>query len=155
MRRLTDCHKKRSLPNVETIIQLSIDEINTYDRVYLVLDALDETPEDVNTRIRDYLTSTFPSQLSILFTSRPIPSIAETFKGDKRIDVIVQNDDIWKYIREAFEQSTQLRNVASRLKDIDEKGVGTRVVERARGMYDPQFLQLLSSNHSPGSFLRG
>lgn len=147
--------KKESLPPVETVIQLSLAEINTYDRVYLVLDALDETSKDVNTKIRDYLTRTFPSQLSILCTSRAIPNIVQTFASDEFIDVIAHNDDIWKYIRQVFQQSTQLCDVVSLLKDIDENRVGITVVEKARGMYDRRFLQLLPSNHSPGSFLRG
>jgi len=146
--------RKESLPSIETVRQLLFAEIYTYDRVYLVLDGLDETSEDVNLRIRDDLT-TFPSQLSILFTSRNIFRIAQTFASDESIEVIPQNDDIWKYIRQTFQESNQLREVVSRLKGIDENGVGTIVVQKARGMYDCQFLQLLPSNHSPGSFLCG
>ena len=146
--------RKESLPSIETVRQLLFAEIYTYDRVYLVLDGLDETSEDVNLRIRDDLT-TFPSQLSILFTSRNIFRIAQTFASDESIEVIPQNDDIWKYIRQTFQESNQLREVVSRLKGIDENGVGTIVVQKARGMYDHQFLQLLPSNHSPGSFLCG
>jgi hypothetical protein len=82
----------------DTVISLLRAEIETYERVYLVLDALDETSEDLGPSLRDFLVTKLPEHLSILCASRPHENIMNTFRDDETIDIPVNMDepDIWK-----------------------------------------------------------
>ena len=71
----------------DTVLSLLRAEIETYERVYLVLDALDETSEDLGPSLRDFLVTNLPECLSILCTSRREQNIVNTFRDDETIEI--------------------------------------------------------------------
>ena len=66
----------QSRPSLELVIALLCDEIKTYDRIYLILDALG---------LRDFLVKKLPEHISILCTSSRHENIMNTFQDDETL----------------------------------------------------------------------
>lgn len=132
----------------EDILTLLSNEIGSYDQVYLVLDALDESPGDMSSLICPYILANFPPNLSLLCTSRRIQAIIDTFT-DIRVQVLdlstqiqARDDDMRMYVdtffSEGLDPTKSFRNLIARAKyqgkQLDKETLTVRVLERARGM---------------------
>ncbi|KAJ7576491.1 ankyrin repeat-containing domain protein [Mycena floridula] len=126
-------------------------QIQLYSRVYLVVDALDECSVD----IRDDFTSTIRSltesgHLSVLITSRDIPTIAQEFTNETRFDVRAHDDDVLSYIRYRIRRESRLKTMIKRDATLEPEIV-TRVTKKAAGMFllVRLHLDLLASKNNP------
>ena len=93
-------HRRRAArPTLEQLTGVLISEIQTYSKVFIVVDALDECREDDATRamLLEVLRS-LPGQVNLMVTSRDLPSIARDFNGAKRLHIRAKDDDIKIYI---------------------------------------------------------
>ena len=115
-------------------MSLLCDEIKTYDRVYVVLDALDESHNDISIKVRHSLIHDLPDNVSLLCTSRRIPEIMNTFAGDQLFDITAQNKDLRKYVEAFFEDTPGLCDLVKRTNGVDQETVTSKVLEKARGM---------------------
>ena len=77
----------------DTVLSLLRDEAKIYERIYLVLDALDETSEYLGPNLRDFLVLKLPKHISILCTSRRHENIMNTFRDDEMIDITAHMED--------------------------------------------------------------
>ena len=77
----------------DTVLSLLRDEAKAYERIYLVVDALDETSEDFGPSLSDFLFTKLPQHISILCTSRRQKNIMNTFRGDETIDITAYMED--------------------------------------------------------------
>ena len=121
----------QSLPSLELVISLLCAEIETYERVYLVLDALDETSEDLGTSIRDFLVTKLPEHLSFLCTSRRHENIMNTFQDDETIDITAHTEDLKTYIAAKFDSKPLLGKLSG---TIGKDAVIRKVIEKSGGM---------------------
>ena len=122
-------HQRRETrPTLSQLIGVLISEIQTYSKVFIVVDALDECREDDATRamLLEALRS-LPGQVNLLVTSRDLPSIARDFEGTKRLYIRAKDDDIRAYIegRIAF---------GPRRLKVLQKVIVDKIVENAKGM---------------------
>ena len=122
----------QSRPSLELVIALLCDEIKTYDRIYLILDALDETSEDLGRSLRDFFVKKLPEQISILCTSRRHENIMNTFRDDKTIDITAHLEDLITYIAARFDSNSLLGRLSER--SIGKVAVIDKIVERSGGM---------------------
>ena len=121
-------------PSEAEILSLLCDEIKTYDRVYVVLDALDESHNDITIKVRHFLIHDLPDNVSLLCTSRPIPEIRNIFADDQLFDITAHNEDLRKYVKAFFEDNPRLCNLIARTNEVDQETVTSKVLEKARGM---------------------
>ncbi|KAJ7291164.1 ankyrin repeat-containing domain protein [Mycena rebaudengoi] len=93
---------KPELAQIHEVVRLAIAE---WSRVYIVVDALDETPEDNRQCLLDYLTDTGPT-VYLMLTSRHDVSLrnitAEMF------EIRVPEEDIQTYVEQQINKSTRL-----------------------------------------------
>ena len=113
----------QSRPSLELVIALLCDEIKTYDRIYLILDALG---------LRDFLVKKLPEHISILCTSRRHENIMNTFRDDKTIDITAHLEDLITYIAARFDSNSLLGRLSER--SIGKVAVIDKIVERSGGM---------------------
>ena len=75
-------------------------EIQPYSKVFIVVDALDECPDDsmARTHLLTELRS-FAGNVNLLVTSRNLTSIGPQLPGANRIQVSANDDDVRKYIK--------------------------------------------------------
>jgi ATP/maltotriose-dependent transcriptional regulator MalT len=126
--------KPPARPSEAEILLLLCEEIKTYDRVYVVLDALDESRNDIAIKVRHSLIHDLPDNISLLCTSRRIPEIEKTFAGDQLFDITANNEDMRKYVEAFFEDTTGLCDLVARTHEVDQETITSKVLERARGM---------------------
>jgi hypothetical protein len=122
-------HQRRGArPTLDQLTNILISEIQTYSKVFIVVDALDECREDDETRAT--LLEVFrslPGQVNLMVTSRDLPSIARDFEGTKRLHIRAKDDDIKIYIE------GRIASGRRHLKQLQEVIVN-RIVENAKGM---------------------
>ena len=123
-------HRRQGTPpTLDEVVGVLTTEIETYTKVFVVVDALDECREDDATRamLLEVLRS-LPGNVNLMVTSRNLPSIARDFGGAKRLHIRAKDDDIRKYIE------GRLALGPRHLKQLQETIVD-RVTANANGMY--------------------
>jgi Cdc6-like AAA superfamily ATPase len=105
-----------------------------YSRVFLVIDALDESTNASG--VRDLLREIFTLQnhirISLFATSRFIPEIEREFDGSLRLEIRASDQDVQRYVEGHMpEQFCVQRNP-----DMQEK-IKTEIIKAADGMYVP------------------
>ena len=101
-----DHQRKETRPSKQEIQQLVQKLVKLFKKTYIILDALDELPEDARAHLPAVLSSL---RASLLITSRPL-QLLETADAIVRIDVQNQQDiDI--FIEKEIEETGRLRNI--------------------------------------------
>ena len=120
--------RQEARPTLDQLTDALISEIQTYYKVFVVVDALDECCEDDATRamLLEVLRS-LPRQVNLMVTSRNLPSIGRDFEGAKRLHIRAKDDDIRAYIEGRIALGPR------HLKNLQETIVNT-IVENAKGM---------------------
>jgi hypothetical protein len=130
-------HKERGCrPSLDTLTKLLETEIQTYSRIFIVVDALDECfPEHVQEGFLAKLRSlTVDSTAKLMVTSRYIPSIELAIHADIRLEIIAMESDIISHVEARILENSMLKRLVTKPPSLEEKVVGT-VVEKAQGMY--------------------
>ena len=100
-------------PTVDELTEALKIEISTYARVFLVIDALDECPQNGESGAQ-FLHILRSLRVNLLLTARDIPLIARKFRGINRLEIRAKKEDIKKYIEGRLSLDTQLRLVLGR-----------------------------------------
>jgi hypothetical protein len=115
-------------PTFDELSKLLELEMETYSKVFIVVDALDECREDVETRAKFLrLLRFFPKNISLMVTSRYIPSIAQGLNGMERLDIRATDKDIATYADNRINLAPQ------HIKDLRELIIN-KIVKNADGM---------------------
>ena len=126
-------HKTR--PVVSEILRLLRAVIQGFQKVYIVIDALDECPE-IN-RTRDiFLTELLrlPSNAYLLVTSRP-NSFVESILGEaKRLQTSAHVDDVRRHVAARIAKEPRLMKWISAEPYLQDEIV-SKITERTQGMY--------------------
>jgi Cdc6-like AAA superfamily ATPase len=103
IRDLYDQHYQHgSRPQLLTLIQYLEHIIVEHTRVFFVIDALDELPQDaMDVCIPELLRLTRMTSLRIFATARPVPAITTKFEGPEsiRLEIHAIDEDIERYIQ--------------------------------------------------------
>lgn len=117
------------------ILQRECRNLSTF---YVVVDALDECPDDGNTRAKMFseLQKLRPI-LRLLVTGRPhITTFTLKFEDAVRLDIRASDSDIEKYIEGQIEIEEKLEKYVKRNEDL-RKTIRDTIVSKAKGMYAP------------------
>ena len=112
-----------------------IAEMNSVQRIYIVIDALDECPDEERNSTRSkFLKSLrlFPSNTHILFTSRPDPRINKEVQGHDHIEVVAKQDDLLRYLHGRIADNNDFQLLF--LKKTSQATLFNHTVERSKGM---------------------
>ncbi|KAJ7591946.1 hypothetical protein C8J56DRAFT_781357, partial [Mycena floridula] len=130
-----DCYKAvppqpRTLHDFTTALEA---QIQLYSRVYLVIDALDESSSET----RDILISTVhrlaeSGHLHVLVTSRQ--TIGDEFANNSQIHICANDGDIRRYITQRIRDGKELQKVVNGDKTLQDEIVN-KVMEKADGMF--------------------
>ncbi|KAI1120343.1 hypothetical protein F5Y10DRAFT_128012 [Nemania abortiva] len=123
-------------PTTDEYLEILIAEIRTYSSVYIVIDALDECPNDVQNSTRSRLVKSFcsfPPNTHIVFTTRPDSSIEKEVQGHYCIDVFAKDQDLEDYLRKRVADLSDLQPTFS--KERFHESIFSHIVERSKGMF--------------------
>lgn len=77
-----------------------VDEMGTCQRVYIIIDALDEYP-DSDGRRDEFMTEVkkLTNMSRVLITSRYSVNVQEVFENASQLDIRAREDDVRKYVK--------------------------------------------------------
>ncbi|KAJ7591960.1 ankyrin repeat-containing domain protein [Mycena floridula] len=135
LRSMHNCYKSvrpkpRTLRDFTTALEA---QIQLYSRVYLVIDALDESSSET----RDILISTVhhlaeSGHLHVLVTSRQ--TIGDEFANDSQIHIWANDGDIRRYITQRIRDGKELQKVINGDETLQDEIIN-KVTEKADGMF--------------------
>ncbi|KAJ7500122.1 hypothetical protein FB451DRAFT_1430993, partial [Mycena latifolia] len=96
--------EKGTRPSEHEIQQLLRCTLTEYSKVYVIVDALDEYPDEQRHILCKHLVAMGPT-VNLMLTSRP-----HIYLGDEAVDIYAQDDDVWRYVDEQIKISPQLSN---------------------------------------------
>jgi hypothetical protein len=106
--KLYDPHKERRIrPQLNDFLRVLNLAAAVYPKVYLVIDALDEYPEEKQHSFLQYLGK-LSAQINILITSRPHINLEPIFANLQIIDIYATDADIHKYLDGQIQNSLRL-----------------------------------------------
>lgn len=93
-------HRKRNTrPTCEKVAQALRAEVERCSRTFIVVDALDECPEDSGFRLALLNTLRSLGNINLMITSRDIPAIEIQFNGKARLDIRATEEDVRRYVK--------------------------------------------------------
>ncbi|KAJ6529213.1 hypothetical protein B0H19DRAFT_1041260 [Mycena capillaripes] len=99
--------EKRTRPTFDEIFAILRSTVAEWSRVYLVVDALDEYPEDERNTLLEHLTALGPI-VSLMLTSRPHITPPALLPNVAALEIRAADKDIRKYIEERIKKSNRL-----------------------------------------------
>ncbi|KAK0485387.1 hypothetical protein EDD18DRAFT_1361068 [Armillaria luteobubalina] len=119
---------------LDNLAEILVQELKSFDRVYIILDALDEFPE--NDGSQEKLISVLRAlgnNTRLLVMSRDIPAIGSLFQTDTWLDIRATDKDIKAYIKTKLSSGHLARHIKGR-GDVREE-ILTGVTMKADGMF--------------------
>ena len=122
-------------PLVPDISKLLRSEVKYFSKVYIVIDALDECPDNDRTRDK-FLTElmTLPSNVQVLITSRPNSSIEHMLEDAKCLEISAREDDVRRHLVARISNEPRLTKHTAADRQLHDTVIST-IIEKARGMY--------------------
>ncbi|KAF7345837.1 ANK-REP-REGION domain-containing protein [Mycena venus] len=135
--RIRELHKRRhaqgTRPSLEEIYSALYSTVSQFSCVFIVVDALDEYPEEHRDTLLRHLWRLGPA-VRLMLTSRPHISIDHIILSVETLNIRANEEDIRKYIEGQIQKSIRLsRHIAkspSLLESIEEN-----IVKRSDGMF--------------------
>ncbi|KAF8870385.1 hypothetical protein BD779DRAFT_1447919 [Infundibulicybe gibba] len=121
-----------SRPTSKELLDILKAEVETYARVFVVIDALDEADIDVWAPLLGHL-QVLPG-ISLFSTSRDIHEIALKLQQCQRLDIMANEGDIRKYIEGRLESNAKFKRLLERHRGIHEEIVAG-ILTKADGMF--------------------
>ena len=110
IRSLFDEYQKTKLrPSPGNLNKALAIEVERFQRVFIVVDALDECPVEDRIYVLKIIQS-LPTNVKILVTSRYLTSIETAMQNSKTIDVYASDDDICTYVESRVSQESRLQS---------------------------------------------
>jgi hypothetical protein len=130
------CIGRDSRPSFDTLTTVLKTEIETYSRIFIIIDALDECfPERVQVDLLENIRSLIVTpHAKLMVTSRHIPSIESAIHADITLEITAMEADVRSHVEARIFNSNTLKRLITKAPSMEEKVV-TTVIERAHGMY--------------------
>ena len=142
------CHKHHghcgTRPSLNEIARLLRSQVEEFEEVFIVIDALDECPERDQTRklLLTEIRSLLP-KVSLMVTSRNMPSIEALFRHDTHLEICAQDQDVRKFINSQLDERDELIDLLEGHRDVRSSIIPT-VLEKTNGMLVSQQISIAS-----------
>lgn len=135
---ITKCHERHSKfgsrPALKEISGLLSLQVQRFDEVFIIIDALDECPEaDQNRKAFIGEVRGLLPKVRLMVTSRDIPSIEKTFHSDLQLHIRATDQDVKLFVESQTDQNAELSDLLEDHDDVRSMITAT-VVEKSRGM---------------------
>jgi len=135
VRSLYEEHRRRNTrPAYNHVLKVLQSEVGSYSKTFIVVDALDECPEDSGIR-RDLLNGlrSLIGNVNLMITSRPLPAIEREFDGKTRLDIHATREDVGRYVRDRIGREYRLSLLVKADPALQDAVVDT-IVSNVEGM---------------------
>lgn len=125
---------RKTRPSLDGIVKVLHSAIQSYSRVYMVIDALDEYQDSIADRKR-FLSELFKLQanteINLFATSRFIPDITEEFRRSVWLEIRASTEDVRRYL---YGHMSQLTPCVITSQDLQEE-ITAAIINAVDGMY--------------------
>ncbi|KAJ7444159.1 hypothetical protein FB451DRAFT_1413275 [Mycena latifolia] len=126
-------HERQTRPQAEEVCKALDSAVAQYFKIFIVIDALDEYPENYRHRFLKYLGTLGPT-VNIMMTSRPHINLDSQLPNLKTIEIRATEDDIHKYVNAQIQNSVRLsKHIHTRPELCNE--IQAIIGENAKGMF--------------------
>ncbi|RXW14281.1 hypothetical protein EST38_g11573, partial [Candolleomyces aberdarensis] len=124
-----------------------------FEKVYIILDGLDEAQEDVKIQLLEEI-NTLPSNTRTLIMSRPLKTFEYLVRGVAGINIEARNEDIELFVEKKIAQMPRLHAMLAG-KDGEKRRICKAIKEKSGGMFLVASLQLeaLKGSISPRALM--
>ncbi|KAJ6530036.1 ankyrin repeat-containing domain protein [Mycena vulgaris] len=126
--------EKRTRPTLNETRDVLHAEVTQWSKVYVVVDALDEYPEDERNILLEHLTTLGPA-VGLLLTSRPHISLHHSLPTFGALEIRATEEDIQKYVDDRIRTSSRLLMHVRTRPDLREE-----IQSKIKGSVDGMFL---------------
>ncbi|KAI9777066.1 MAG: hypothetical protein M1839_009117 [Geoglossum umbratile] len=124
---------KQTRPTINECSKLLQAEVLGYSRVFVVVDALDECTEGTRDSLLTELRGIHPT-ISLLVTSRHIPTIEREFGNVARLEIQANDGDIRLYLESRIKKEGRLKRHVAADPALRDTVINT-ILARAKGMF--------------------
>ncbi|KAJ7706667.1 ankyrin repeat-containing domain protein [Mycena rosella] len=143
VQQLYEKHREpRTRPALEIFHEVLVSTVAEYSKVYLIVDALDEYPED-NRHILLKNLLALGQTVHLMLTSRPHINIHTTFESVQILEIRATADDVRHYVDEQISKSSRLSSHIKSQPYLREE-IETHIVGRSDGMFLLAKLHIIS-----------
>ncbi|KAJ2911930.1 hypothetical protein MD484_g8488, partial [Candolleomyces efflorescens] len=132
--------RQATSPSVAELQDLFSSMCGAFERVYIVLDGLDEAQEEVKIQLLEGINA-FPSNTRTLIMSRPLKSFECLVPGVILIDIEARNEDIELFVEKKIAQMPRLRTMLSG-KEGEKRRICKAIKDKSGGMFLVASLQM-------------
>ncbi|KAJ2934209.1 hypothetical protein H1R20_g2898, partial [Candolleomyces eurysporus] len=129
-----------SRPSNAELHKLMSAVVQKFDRVFIILDGLDEAEEDARKPLLDFINS-LPSNTHTLIMSRPLESLQRLFPCVVHVDIEARNEDIERFVEKRILDIPSLHAVLLG-KDAAKEDLCTAIKRKSGGMFLIASLQI-------------
>nr|XP_036585321.1 NACHT and ankyrin domain protein [Colletotrichum truncatum]KAF6795218.1 NACHT and ankyrin domain protein [Colletotrichum truncatum] len=128
-------------PCEEDYVKMLKSQMAAFDEVYMVVDALDECSDDVQTNtLSNFLSDCkkLPQNVHILFTSRKFTKFSGLIEPSDDLEIIAHDSDIKAYLNKFIDSRTRLHRLIEngpQTKSSFRDKVISTIVEKSQGMF--------------------
>lgn len=132
--------QKKHYPTTDNYIDMLKCQMQSFSRVYIIVDALDECLDDFKYRTLSYFLDAcqkLPHNAHILFTSRPGTDLPERINSSCKLEIVANSGDMKQYLQKSINSHPGLREIIRTEQKTDSQfqtRVLDTVVSRSRGM---------------------
>ena len=133
--KLYDSHSRKGTPvTFSEIMQELKSELQTYNRVYIVIDALDECPRKTRETLLQNLQSLLgtPGTVNLMITARPNTIIKEVQKT-QHLEIRADDADVRRYVQGRINHSSDLQELVKPDSELEAMVIET-LTSKANGM---------------------
>ncbi|KAJ7649138.1 hypothetical protein DFH06DRAFT_558397 [Mycena polygramma] len=130
----THQEKRCPKPSLDDIHSILCSTVAEHSRVFIVVDALDEYPEEQRTELLLRLSALGPN-VNLMLTSRPHIKIEHVGSADLRVvEIRANEDDVRRYLDAQIGKSARLSKNVQRSPDLRGE-IERRIIWRSNGMF--------------------
>jgi hypothetical protein len=137
---------RKNRPSDTDFLELLMECISAFPRIFVVLDAFDETDSDQRANLIESLQKLCESKLNLFITTRsPLAALLlSQFPRSIELEIIAKDDDIFKYLRERLRE----KSLHPKLKEH----ISERLLRGAQGKYVSSSYSLMDLGFDSSSF---
>ena len=136
MKFLHESHRGRNTcPSLKQLSELLTRAIADFDNTFIIVDALDECPEQDGVRQAFLDELRFPRlNVNLLATSRPVERLRDDMEADATLEIGASDTDVRKYLEGQMNHDRRLARLVGPDPSLKELIIRT-IVKNANGMY--------------------
>ncbi|KAJ7481648.1 ankyrin repeat-containing domain protein [Mycena latifolia] len=126
-------HERRTRPSLNDTQEVLRSAVAEYSQVYVIVDALDEYPEDLRDILLHNLGKLGPT-VSLMLTSRPHINIDTSFPAAHILEIRATEDDVRLYVQARILKSSRLSKHVSTRPELREE-IERKIADSVHGMF--------------------